>query len=57
MTLRDDLKTVSKIDQHKHMYTGDQLRNCLQILIRIAREHINARMIEDDEGEGFGRCD
>ena len=49
MTLRDDLKTVSKIDQHKHMYTGDQLRNCLQILIRIAREHINARMIEDDE--------
>lgn len=45
MPLRNDLKTLSKIEQQVHMYTPDQLRDCLKIVIRIARDAINERLM------------
>ena len=43
--MREDLKTISKIESQVHMYTPDQLRNALKIVIKIARDHINEAML------------
>ena len=42
---RNNLKTLSKIEQQLHMYTPDQLRNVLRNVIRIARESVNGLMM------------
>ena len=42
--LRDNLKTLSKIEQQLHMYNPDQLRNVLKIAITCAREATKEQM-------------
>lgn len=49
MSLRNDLKTLSKIEQQLHMYTPDHLRNALKIVIRIARDAINRLLLRGEE--------
>ena len=49
MTLRDDLKTLSKIEGQVHMYTPDQLRNALKIVIKIARLALNSLILKGED--------
>lgn len=49
MSLRNDLKTLSKIEQQLHLHNPDNLRNCLRIVIRIAREVINRLLLRGEE--------
>ena len=49
MTLRDDRDTLVRMDKHIRLYNDDQLRRALREAILIGLEHINARMIEDDD--------
>ena len=52
--LRDNLKTLSKIEQQLHMYTPDQLRNALRIAITCARE-ATKEQIQSIEGNRIAR--
>ena len=52
--LRDNLKTLSKIEQQIHMYSPDQLRNALRIAITCARE-ATREQIQDIEGNRITR--
>ena len=52
--LRDNLKTLSKIEQQLHMYNPDQLRNALRIAITCAREATKEQM-QSIEGNRIAR--
>lgn len=52
--LRDNLKTLSKIESQLHMYNPDQLRNALRIAITCARE-ATREQIQSIEGNRITR--